>query len=65
MALTSIEFGSTFSVAESNGFILTMNRGNVGTVSSIETETNSYSGVLVYQLTLVGGATEYSFTFVN
>jgi len=65
MALTSIEFGSTYSVAESNGFILSMNRGNIGTVSSIETDTNSNSGVLVYKLTLTGGTTEFSFTFVN
>jgi hypothetical protein len=63
MALTDIEFGGTASgVSEQIGFIMTLNRGNYGTVSDINTESNSSSGVL--QMKVVA-TTEYSFTFVN
>ena len=65
MALTDIEFGGTASgVSEQIGFIMTLNRGNYGTVSDINTESNSSSGVLQMKTSLTPN-TEYSFTFVN
>ena len=65
MALTAIEFGGTASgVSEQVGFIVTLNRGNIGTVSDINTESNSSYDVL--QMKTISTATaEYSFTFVN
>ena len=65
MALTAIEFGGTASeVSEQIGFIMTLNRGNYGTVSDINFESNSSSGVLQMKTSLAPN-TEYSFTFVN
>jgi hypothetical protein len=65
MALTAIEFGGTASnVSEQIGFIMTLNRGNIGTISDINTESNSSYGVLQMK-TISNVVNEYSFTFVN
>ena len=65
MALTAIEFGGTASgVSEQVGFIMTLNRGNYGTVSDINTESNSSYGVLQMKV-ISTNVSEYSFTFVS
>ena len=64
MALSDITYGATAGSEDPINFIISVSRGNIGTVSSIETETNSSYGVLQMK-TISTATTEYSFTFVN
>jgi ribose 5-phosphate isomerase len=50
MALSDITFGGTFSLTDQNNFILDMNRGNIGTISSIETDNRTSAGSLQSQI---------------
>jgi len=62
MALTDI----VFTTGEPIGFTVTINRGDIGTVSEVMTETNSSAGVLLNVIPQVtGGAGEVAYTFVN
>ena len=61
MALTDI----VFTTGEPIGFTVTINRGDVGTVSTINTETNSSTGTLLNEIPQVIAGTEMSYTFVN
>jgi len=61
MALTDI----VFTTGEPIGFTVTIDRGDIGTVSTIHTETNSSTGVLVNEIPRIIADAELSYTFVN
>jgi hypothetical protein len=63
MALTDI----VFTTGEQIGFTLTTNRGDIGTISEIFTETDTSSGILLSEIpTVTGGSvSEFSYIFVS
>jgi hypothetical protein len=61
MALTDI----VFTTGEPIGFTVTINRGDIGTVSEIMTETDSSTGVLLNDIPRIIAELEFSYTFVN
>ncbi len=61
MALEDIVFPD----GDPQNFIQTMNRGNVGTISDITTETNSNSGILLAEWTSATTAETTAFTWVS
>lgn len=61
MALSDITYGGTYSVLYHSMFDITINRGNIGTVSSIEFDLNG----LVMSITQPQASSETSQTFVS
>lgn len=63
MALTDI----LFTTGEPIGFVVSVNRGDVGTVSTVVTETDTSSGMLLSEIPLVtgGSVSEFSYIFVS
>ncbi len=61
MALSDITYGGTYSVLYHSMFDITINRGNIGTVSSIEFDSNG----LVMSITQPQASSETSQTFVS
>jgi hypothetical protein len=63
MALTDI----VFTTDEPIGFTVTLNRGDIGTVSEILSDTDSSYGVLLNEIPQVtgGSVSEFSYIFVS
>jgi hypothetical protein len=64
MALTDI----VFTTGEPIGFVSTINRGDIGTVSEIFSESDTSFGVLLSEIPVVtggGSSSESSYTFVS
>jgi hypothetical protein len=63
MALTDI----VFTTGEPIGFVSTINRGDIGTVSEIFSESDTSFGVLLNEIPQVtgGSVSEFSYIFVS
>jgi hypothetical protein len=63
MALTDI----VFTTGEQIGFVQYVNRGDIGTVSEVLSETDSSFGVLLNEIPQVtgGSVSEFSYIFVS